>query len=120
MYFFFKNRGFKDTHTAELMLQRAKKLKYNSQRKKKLSQLGMVASVFFITKIVLSSQMKLIWTYNIYSFYDFSSDPRQKLALFRKLEESRHLRPVQPPARKGVVRKEYFQGMCLKLHIKIE
>ena len=34
------DRGFRDSRTAELMLQRAKKLKYNSLRKKKLSQLG--------------------------------------------------------------------------------
>ena len=33
-------RGFKDGRTAELMLARAKKLKYNDQKKKKLSQLG--------------------------------------------------------------------------------
>ncbi|XP_067933062.1 leucine-rich repeat and IQ domain-containing protein 1-like [Watersipora subatra] len=32
--------GFKDSHTAELMMKRAKKLKYNSQRKKKLDKLG--------------------------------------------------------------------------------
>lgn len=33
-------RGFKDSKTAELMMQRAKKLKYNSVKKKKLGQLG--------------------------------------------------------------------------------
>ena len=34
------SRGFKDSRTAELMMQRAKKLKYNAAKKKKLSQLG--------------------------------------------------------------------------------
>ena len=33
-------RGFKDGRTAELMMQRAKKLKYNALKKKKLSRLG--------------------------------------------------------------------------------
>ena len=32
--------GFKDGRTAELMMQRAKKLKYNALKKKKLSRLG--------------------------------------------------------------------------------
>ena len=34
------SRGFKDTHTAELMMRRAKKLKYNTENKKKISKLG--------------------------------------------------------------------------------
>ena len=33
-------RGFKDSRTAELMIQRARKLKYNAVKKKKLGQLG--------------------------------------------------------------------------------
>ena len=36
------------------------------------------------------------------------TDPKQRLALFRKLEETTKLRPVHPPARKP--RKDYFQG----------
>lgn len=39
------------------------------------------------------------------------SDPKQRLALFRKLEESTKLKPVQPPSRKQTQRKEYFQGI---------
>ncbi|ELU05763.1 hypothetical protein CAPTEDRAFT_189398 [Capitella teleta] len=68
--------GFKDSKTAELMLARAKKLKYNALNKKKLSQL----------------------------------DAHQRLALMRKLEENARLRPVQPPGRSGLPRKEYFQA----------
>ncbi|XP_064599995.1 leucine-rich repeat and IQ domain-containing protein 1-like [Liolophura sinensis] len=69
--------GFKDSRTAELMLQRAKKMKYNADKKKKISKL----------------------------------DPKQKLALFKKLTEStRMLIPVQHPTRKVMPRKEYFQA----------
>ncbi|XP_064635355.1 leucine-rich repeat and IQ domain-containing protein 1-like isoform X2 [Lineus longissimus] len=68
--------GFKDSKTAELMMQRAKKLKYNALRKKKLSQL----------------------------------DPRQRLELMRKLEETNHMSPVQPPKKPAGNRKEYFKA----------
>ncbi|XP_050408807.1 leucine-rich repeat and IQ domain-containing protein 1 [Patella vulgata] len=68
--------GFKDSRTADLMIQRAKKMKYNAQRKKKLGKL----------------------------------DPKQRLALFRKLEETAPLNPVTPPVRKILPRKEYFQA----------
>jgi len=34
-------RGFKDSTTAHLMMKRAKKLKYNAERKKKLGKLGL-------------------------------------------------------------------------------
>ena len=40
-------RGFKDAHTAELMMKRAKKLKYNAQRRQKLSKLGMNFSLIY-------------------------------------------------------------------------
>ena len=33
-------RGFKDSSTAHLMMQRAKKMKYNAERKKKIGKLG--------------------------------------------------------------------------------
>jgi hypothetical protein len=33
-------RGFKDSRTAEQMMQRAKKMKLNAERRKKLSKLG--------------------------------------------------------------------------------
>ncbi|KAL4225103.1 Leucine-rich repeat and IQ domain-containing protein 1 [Mactra antiquata] len=69
--------GFKDNSTAHLMMQRAKKMKYNSERRKKINKL----------------------------------DPKQRLALFRKLEEV--TRPAQytiKPSRKTLPRKEYFQA----------
>ena len=63
-------RGFKDAHTAELMMKRAKKLKYNAQRRQKLSKLGMDFS-FIYTKI---------YTYYMYistsTFSLLSSDNR--------------------------------------------
>ena len=36
----FSSRGFKDANTAHVMMQRAKKLKYNAERRKKLGKLG--------------------------------------------------------------------------------
>lgn len=36
----FISRGFKDSRTAELMMARAKKMKYNADKKRKLSKLG--------------------------------------------------------------------------------
>ncbi|KAI8781288.1 leucine-rich repeat and IQ domain-containing protein 1 [Biomphalaria glabrata] len=68
--------GFKDSHTAELMMARAKKMKYNAERKRKLSKL----------------------------------DPKQRLLLFRKLEESGKITSVRPPNVKTLPRKEYFQA----------
>ncbi|XP_021360753.1 leucine-rich repeat and IQ domain-containing protein 1-like isoform X1 [Mizuhopecten yessoensis] len=68
--------GFKDNQTAILMMQRAKKMKYNAERRKKLGKL----------------------------------DPKQRLALFRKLEETTNVRTVVQPSRKTLPRKEYFQG----------
>ncbi|KAH9494777.1 Leucine-rich repeat and IQ domain-containing protein 1 [Bulinus truncatus] len=68
--------GFKDAHTAELMLARAKKMKYNAEKKQKLSKL----------------------------------DPKQRLLLFRKLEESGKILSVRPPNVKTLPRKEYFQA----------
>ncbi|CAG2248371.1 unnamed protein product [Mytilus edulis] len=67
--------GFKNNETAHLMMQRAKKMKYNAERRKKLSKL----------------------------------DPKQRLVLFRKLEEVSHYPHVQAPSRKILPRKEYFQ-----------
>lgn len=40
-------RGFKDNRTAEMMLSRAKKMKYNAERRKKLSKLGKHCYHFF-------------------------------------------------------------------------
>ncbi|XP_041367089.1 leucine-rich repeat and IQ domain-containing protein 1-like [Gigantopelta aegis] len=68
--------GFHNTRTAALMMQRAKKMKYNADRRKKINRL----------------------------------DPHQRLALFRKLEETTKLNPVRVPARKVLPRKEYFQA----------
>ncbi|XP_012942132.1 leucine-rich repeat and IQ domain-containing protein 1 [Aplysia californica] len=68
--------GFKDSRTAELMMARAKKMKYNAERKRKLSKL----------------------------------DPKQRLQLFRRLEESGKIHPVRPPPAKVLPRKEYFQA----------
>ncbi|XP_060068248.1 leucine-rich repeat and IQ domain-containing protein 1-like [Ylistrum balloti] len=68
--------GFKDNQTAILMMQRAKKMKYNAERRKKLGKL----------------------------------DPKQRLALFRKLEETTNIRTVVQPSRKTLPRKEYFQA----------
>ncbi|KAK3101861.1 hypothetical protein FSP39_006854 [Pinctada imbricata] len=70
--------GFKDTNTAHLMMQRAKKMKYNSERRKKLSKL----------------------------------DPKQRLALFRRLEETGTVRKPQyvQPSKQTLPRKEYFQA----------
>ncbi|KAL5007909.1 hypothetical protein ScPMuIL_016715 [Solemya velum] len=77
--------GFKDSSTAHLMLQRAKKMKYNSERKKKLSKL----------------------------------DPRQRLALFRRLEETTgKIKSVQPPPHKILPRKEYFQARQQEINMK--
>ena len=41
------------------------------------------------------------------------SDPHQRLALFRKLEETTKLNPIRAPARKVLPRKEYFQGVSI-------
>ncbi|XP_078331507.1 leucine-rich repeat- and IQ domain-containing protein 1-like isoform X2 [Crassostrea virginica] len=69
--------GFKDANTAHVMMQRAKKLKYNAERRKKLGKL----------------------------------DPKQRLALFRRLEETNVARkPVTQPSRHTLPRKEYFQA----------
>lgn len=46
-------RGFKDSHTAELMMKRAKKLKYNAQRKKKLNQLGVWLKASYSYQVLL-------------------------------------------------------------------
>lgn len=46
---------------------------------------------------------------------DLSTDPKQRLALFRRLEETNVTRkPVSQPSRQTLPRKEYFQG---KKHI---
>ncbi|XP_061181826.1 leucine-rich repeat and IQ domain-containing protein 1-like [Saccostrea echinata] len=69
--------GFKDANTAHMMMQRAKKLKYNAERRKKLGKL----------------------------------DPKQRLALFRRLEETNVSRKsVTHPSRQTLPRKEYFQA----------
>ncbi|XP_052230384.1 leucine-rich repeat and IQ domain-containing protein 1-like [Dreissena polymorpha] len=68
--------GFKDSNTAHLMMQRAKKMKYNAERRKKIGKL----------------------------------DPKQRLALFRKLEEVTHPPTHTIPQRKTLPRKEYFQA----------
>ncbi|XP_052676986.1 leucine-rich repeat and IQ domain-containing protein 1-like [Crassostrea angulata] len=69
--------GFRDANTAHVMMQRAKKLKYNAERRKKLGKL----------------------------------DPKQRLALFRRLEETNVTRkPVSQPSRQTLPRKEYFQA----------
>ncbi|XP_046573788.1 leucine-rich repeat and IQ domain-containing protein 1-like isoform X2 [Haliotis rubra] len=68
--------GFHSSRTAELMIQRAKKMKLNSEKKKKLSKL----------------------------------DPKQRLALFHKLEETTKLSPIRPVVRRTLPRKEYFQA----------
>ncbi|XP_052797623.1 leucine-rich repeat and IQ domain-containing protein 1-like [Mya arenaria] len=68
--------GFKNTNTAHLMMQRAKKMKYNAERKKKIGKL----------------------------------DPKQRLALFRKLEEVTAPPTHNIPQRKTLPRKEYFQA----------
>ncbi|XP_071100277.1 leucine-rich repeat- and IQ domain-containing protein 1-like isoform X2 [Haliotis cracherodii] len=70
--------GFQSSRTAELMMQRAKKMKLNSDKKQKLSKL----------------------------------DPKQRLALFRKLEETTKLSPIRPVVRRTLPRKEYFQDVA--------
>ncbi|XP_067654966.1 leucine-rich repeat and IQ domain-containing protein 1-like [Haliotis asinina] len=72
--------GFHSSRTAELMIQRAKKMKLNSEKKKKLSKL----------------------------------DPKQRLALFRKLEETTKLSPIRAVVRRTLPRKEYFQAQTGK------
>ncbi|XP_062595804.1 leucine-rich repeat and IQ domain-containing protein 1-like [Saccostrea cucullata] len=68
--------GFKDANTAHMMMQRAKKLKYNAERRKKLGKL----------------------------------DPKQRLALFRRLEETNVSRKPVTHSRQTLPRKEYFQA----------
>ena len=41
-------RGFKDTRTAELFLQRARKLEHNTVQKQKFSQLGQYLKLLFL------------------------------------------------------------------------
>ena len=45
-----------------------------------------------------------------YYLFIIISDPRQRLALFKKLEESSKMRPVAQPSRKTLPKKEYFKG----------
>lgn len=45
------------------------------------------------------------------------TDPKQRLALFRKLEETTKLSPIRPVVRRTLPRKEYFQGKNINRNI---
>ena len=58
--------------------------------------------------------------YNAVKKHKFSQlDPKQRLALFRKLEENTKMKAVQPPSRKTLPRKEYFKGRVVYTAISV-
>lgn len=64
---------------------------------------------------------RLMTNFNTFeNFFFFILDPKQRLLLFRKLEETSHYPHVQGPNRKILPRKEYFQGRNLSLYITKE
>ena len=92
------------------MMQRAKKLKYNAERRKKLGKLGKDHSNYQYNLLQKKIIPVLEILVSIYSDLDLV-DPKQRLALFRRLEETNVARkPVTQPSRHTLPRKEYFQG----------
>ena len=94
------------------MMQRAKKLKYNAERRKKLGKLGKDHSNYQIEYNLLPKKLISVLEIlvSLYSDLDLV-DPKQRLALFRRLEETNVARkPMTQPSRHTLPRKEYFQG----------
>ena len=103
-------RGFKDGRTAELMMQRAKKLKYNALKKKKLSRLGEKQVDFNSSEQAMSMTSRRVQLELNCALKLCVSDPKQRFEFYKRLEEVSKVK-VTPNVRKNALpRKEYFQG----------
>lgn len=103
-------RGFRSSEIAELMMRRAKKMKYNPARRKKL--LGKVADLLFHHPCHYPCLFNSFLISLVTSTVVFHEDPNKRLALFKKLEETNKLRDVKPPPtrRQPPNRVDYFAG----------
>lgn len=120
-------RGFKDAKTAELMVRRAQKLKYNSDRHHKISKLGKCGSllVYQLSCIaaLCDSYCKNLCSSAVVndvpiSYVDLvvcTTDAQQRLAFFKKLELAQQRPPpaVAPQRKPRIQRVDYFQGFSL-------
>jgi len=110
-------RGFRDARTAELLLQRARRLENSSVQKKKFSQLGQYSRVVSLILLCFHCTVECMWClWNadilfeywmelmliirlslVFTWLYVISDPKQRIAMFRKLEEMSRVRPVVQP-----------------------